>query len=128
MRCDRHGKLKTSEIMYAMLCSKQSDHECLNGDKNPKIFKQATMCIPVTKLDGRIYYRARTIDEMDGEETGIFRKNGIPISGYAIQHSGITPKEKIKEICKYKQQYIPNSNKSDLSFIIETSPLKCPAH
>ncbi|MXP74469.1 hypothetical protein GN277_03240 [Lachnospiraceae bacterium WCA-9-b2] len=47
-------------------------------------------------MDNGIYYRARIIDPADGENTGIIKENGIPISGYDDLHSGVAPASAIK--------------------------------
>lgn len=52
--------------------------------------------MPIKKIDKGIYYKARKIEQSDGKETGIIRKNNIPITGYNVECSGIAPPEKIK--------------------------------
>lgn len=87
-------KARTDMALFSLLNTKQFSFECLNGrkkEKNQELFQQAVMHIPITELDNDIYYRARIIDPNDGETTGIIRENGIPVSGYDDQHSGVAP-------------------------------------
>lgn len=53
--------------------------------------------MPITEISKGIYYRARIINDTDGENTGVIRKNGIPIRGYNSQYSGVAPIHKIKK-------------------------------
>ena len=81
-------KIRTDLALFSMLNVKQFSFESLNGEKkekNQELFQQAAMHIPITELDNGIYYRARIIDPADGENTGIIKENGIPISGYDDQ-------------------------------------------
>ena len=87
-------KIRTDIALFSLLNTKQFSFECLNGrkkEKNQELFQQAVMHIPITELNNGIYYRARIIDPDDGEDTGIIRENGIPVSGYDDQHSGVAP-------------------------------------
>ena len=87
-------KIKTDMALFSLLNAKQFSFESLNGqkkEKNQELFQQAIMHMPITELDNEIYYRARIINPDDGENTGIIRENGIPVSGYDEQHSGIAP-------------------------------------
>lgn len=45
----------------------------------------------------KVYYRARKINALDGEDKGIIRENGIPVTGYNAQYPGIAPPEEIKQ-------------------------------
>ena len=92
-------KIRTDLALFSMLNVKQFSFESLNGEKkkkNQELFQQAAMHIPITELDNGIYYRARIIDPADGENTGIIKENGIPISGYDDLHSGVAPASAIK--------------------------------
>lgn len=87
-------KIKTDMALFSLLNTKQFSFESLNGnkkEKNQELVEQAILYMPITELDNKIYYRARIIDPSDGENTGIFRENGIPVSGYDEQHSGVPP-------------------------------------
>lgn len=53
--------------------------------------------MPITEINNGIYYRARKINTFDGEDKGIIRENGIPITGYNVQNSGVAPSQKITE-------------------------------
>lgn len=67
---------------------------CLN---NALSIPDKVMYMPITEMDNGIYYRARIINDFDGEDTGIIRKKGIPVRGYDIQHSGVAPTHAIKQ-------------------------------
>lgn len=93
-------KMNTGEVLLANLNAMQYAFESQSGGKNSKnqeLFRQAAAYLPVTKMDKGSYYRARIIQDCDGEDKGIFRKNGVPISGYNSQYSGVAPESKIKE-------------------------------
>lgn len=66
-------------------------------EKNQELFQQIVMYLPIMEIDNGIYYRARKINDFDGEDTGIIRKNGIPVSGYNVQYSGIAPVQAIRQ-------------------------------
>lgn len=94
-------KINTGETLISWFNIKQFAFECFHGEKkeeNQKLFQQAIMYMPVVEIDKGIYYRARKIEDSDGENTGIIRNNnGIPISGYNVSYSGVAPKEAIKK-------------------------------
>lgn len=93
-------KMNTAEVLMAKLNINQFSFESLNGNAkkiNQEIFEQAALYMPVVELEQKLYYRARIINETDGEKAGIIRKNGIPITGYDVSHSGVAPADCIKE-------------------------------
>ncbi len=93
-------KIKTGMALFSLFNTKQFSFESLNGqkkEKNQELFEQAVMYMPITKLDNKIYYRARRIDPSDREDTGIIREDDIPITGYDEQHSGVPPVSAIKK-------------------------------
>lgn len=93
-------KMNTGEVLFSYLSVQQFSFESLKGKKkeqNQELFQQIVKYLPITEINNGIYYRARKIEENDGEDTGIIRKNGIPISGYNVQCSGVAPTDKIKE-------------------------------
>ncbi len=93
-------KIRTDMALLSLLNAKQFSFESSNGrkkEKNQELFHQAVRYIPTTELDKGIYYRARIIDPSDGENTGIIRENGIPVSGYDEQHSGVASVSAIKQ-------------------------------
>lgn len=93
-------KIKTGEALFTWLNIKQFSFESLNGgkkEKNKELFQQIVKYLPITEIGKDIYYRARKINDSDGEYAGIIRKNGIPITGYNIQYSGIAPVQAIKQ-------------------------------
>ena len=93
-------KVKTGEALFTMLNIKQFSFESLNSgkkEKNQELFQQMAMHMPITEITNGIYYRARKINDFDGEETGIIRENGIPVTGYNVQFSGIAPSQEIKQ-------------------------------
>lgn len=93
-------KIKTGEALFTWLNIKQFSFESLNGgkkEKNQELFQQIVKYLPITEIGNEIYYRARKINDSDGEDTGIVRKNGIPITGYNVQYSGIAPVQAIKQ-------------------------------
>lgn len=96
-------KINTGEAIISLQAIKQFTFECSHGkhkEKNQKLFEQAVNYMPITELDMRINYRARIILPNDAENTGIIRENGIPISGYNTEHSGVAP---IKNITKNRR-------------------------
>lgn len=93
-------KIKTGEALFALLNIEQFSFENLNGcpqEKNQELFQQIVKYMPITEIESKIYFRARIINDSDGEDTGIIRKNGIPISGYNSKYSGVAPIQAIKE-------------------------------
>lgn len=93
-------KIKTDEALFTLLNIKQFTFESINGEKkeiNQELFQQMSMYMPIMEIDNGIYYRARKINDFDGETTGIIRKNGIPISGYNNEYSGVAPVKAIKQ-------------------------------
>ena len=93
-------KINTNKAIVAMMNMKQFSFECLHGNPNAlnqEIMEQMAINLPVRKIGPDVYYRARIIDDKDGENMGIIREGGIPITGYDICHSGVAPKDKIKE-------------------------------
>ena len=91
-------EIKTEEALISWFHTKQFEFECLKGEKNKYIqdvYRQIVTHMPASKISKGIYYRARIIEQSDGEETGIIRKNNIPITGYNVQYSSIAPPEKI---------------------------------
>ena len=93
-------KVKTGEALFSLLNIEQFSFESLNGakkEKNQELFQQIVMYMPITEIENGIYYRARIINDFDGGDTGIIRKNGIPISGYNVQYSGVAPSHAIKQ-------------------------------
>lgn len=93
-------KIKTGEALFSLLNVEQFSFESLNGnkkEKNQELFQHLVMHIPITEIDNGIYYRARIINDFDREDTGIIRKNGIPISGYNDQYSGVAPTQAIRQ-------------------------------
>lgn len=93
-------KIRTDMVLFSLLNAKQFSFESLNDrkkEKNQELFQQVVMYIPITELENEIYYRARIINPTDGEATGIVRKDGIPVSGYDDQHSGVAPVSAIKK-------------------------------
>jgi len=93
-------KIKTGEALFTWLNIKQFSFESLNSgkkEKNQELFQQIVKYLPITEIGNEIYYRARKINDSDGEDTGIVRKNGIPITGYNVQYSGIAPVQAIKQ-------------------------------
>lgn len=93
-------KIRTDMALFSLLNAKQFSFESLNGRKkeeNQELFQQAVIYIPVTEIDNKIYYRARKINPDDGENTGIIKENGVPVSGYNEQYSGVAPVSAIKE-------------------------------
>ena len=93
-------KIRTDMALFSLLNAKQFSFESLNGgkkEKNQELFQKAVMYMPITELDNKIYYRSRIISPNDGENTGIVRKNGIPVSGYDDRHSGVAPVSAINE-------------------------------
>lgn len=93
-------KIKTGEALASWFHIKQFSFECLKGGKkeeNQKLFQQIVTHMPVIEINQGIYYRARIIQDSDGEDTGIVRRNGVPISGFNTQYSGVAPAKAIKE-------------------------------
>lgn len=93
-------KIKTGEALFTWLNIKQFSFESLNSgkkEKNQELFQQIVKYLPIAEIGNEIYYRARKINDSDGEDTGIVRKNGIPITGYNVQYSGIAPVQAIKQ-------------------------------
>lgn len=93
-------KVKTGEALLTMLNIKQFSFESLSGEKkekNQELFQQMAMHMPMTEITNGIYYRARKINDFDGENTGIIRENGIPVTGYNVQFSGIAPSQEVKQ-------------------------------
>lgn len=93
-------KIRTDMALFSLLNAKQFSFESFNGgkkEKNKELFQQVVMYIPITELDKKIYYRSRTINPDDGENTGVIWENGIPVSGYDDQHSGVAPVSAINE-------------------------------
>lgn len=93
-------KIKTGEALFTWLNIKQFSFESLNSgkkEKNQELFQQIVKYLPITEIGNEIYYRARKINDSDGEDTGIVRKNGIPITGYNVQYSSIAPVQEIKQ-------------------------------
>lgn len=93
-------EIRTGETIFSMLNVMQFVFEALDGRKkedNQKLFQELSEHMPVQKLKGGIYYRARIIKDSDGEDTGIIRENGIPITGYNVQYSGVAPIAAIKQ-------------------------------
>lgn len=93
-------KINTSEALFSILNIEQFSFECLNGgkkEKNQELFQKIVIHMPITEINKGIYYRARIINDIDGEDTGVVRKNGIPIRGYNSQYSGVAPIHKIKK-------------------------------
>lgn len=93
-------KMSTGEVLLSNLNAMQFAFESqIDGknEKNQKLFRQAAAYMPVTKLDEGIYYRTRIINDYDGEETGVIRNGGVPISGYNSQYSGVAPENKVNE-------------------------------
>lgn len=93
-------KINTGEALFAWMNMQQFSFECLHGNPhalNQEIMEQMAINLPVRKIGPDIYYRARIIDEKDGENVGITREGGIPITGYDVQHSGVAPKDIITE-------------------------------
>lgn len=91
-------EIKTEEALISWFHTKQFEFECFKGEKNEyiqDIFRQIAIHMPAKEINKGIYYRARVIKQSDGEETGIIRKNNIPVTGYNAQYSGIAPPEKI---------------------------------
>lgn len=87
-------KIRTDLALFTLLNTKQFSFESLNGRKksvNQELFQRAAMYIPIIELENKIYYRARIINPDDGEDTGIIRENGIPVTGYDDLHSGVAP-------------------------------------
>lgn len=82
-------KIKTREALASWFYIKQFSFECLKGGKkeeNQKLFQQIVTHMLVIEIDQGIYYRARIIQDADGEDTGIVRRNGVPVSGYNTQY------------------------------------------
>lgn len=93
-------KIDTGEALFAGLSAMQYAYESQTGRKNAKnqeLFRQAAIYMPMAKMNIGVYYRARIINDYDGEDTGIIRDNGIPISGYNSQYSGVAPENMVKE-------------------------------
>jgi hypothetical protein len=94
-------KMNTGEVLVAGFNAMQyafESHRDKGKAKNTELFRQAAIYMPVTKMDRGIYYRARIINDCDGEEAGIIRdNNGVPISGYNIQYSGVPCEDKVKK-------------------------------
>ena len=93
-------KIKTEEALFSLLNIKQFSFESLNGrkkEKNQELFQQIVVHMPITEINNGIYYRARKINALDREDKGIFRENGIPVTGYNVQYSGVAPSQKITE-------------------------------
>ncbi len=93
-------KIKTDTALFSLLNIKQFSFESLNGrkkEKNQELFQQAVMYMPISELNNEIYYRARIINPSDGKDTGVIRENGIPVSGYDDQHSGVAPASAITQ-------------------------------
>ncbi len=92
--------INTGEAIITLMNMQQFSFECLHGNPkalNQEIMEQMAINLPVKKMDPDVYYRARIIDDKDGENTGITREGGIPITGYDVNHSGVAPKDKITE-------------------------------
>ena len=73
-------KMNTAEVLMAKLNINQFSFESLNGNAkkiNQEIFEQAALYMPVAELEQKLYYRARIINDADGEKAGIIRENGI---------------------------------------------------
>ncbi len=93
-------KINTAEVLMTILNIKQFSYECLHGNPkevNQKIFELAAQHMPVTEINKGVYFRTRKIEDKDGEETGIIRKNGIPVTGYNVSYSSVAPIKYIKE-------------------------------
>lgn len=93
-------EIKTGEALFSLFNIKQFSFESLNGgkkEKNQELFQQVAMYMPMTEIHNGVYYRARKINDNDGEDTGIIREKGIPVSGYNDQYSGIAPVHAIKQ-------------------------------
>lgn len=93
-------KIKTDTALFSLLNIKPFSYESLNGrkkEKNQELFQQAVMYMPISELNNEIYYRARIINPSDGKDTGVIRENGIPVSGYDDQHSGVAPASAITQ-------------------------------
>lgn len=93
-------KIKSGEALVSWFNIEQFSFESLNGrktEKNQELFQRIAMYIPTMEIDCGVYYRARIINDFDGEDTGIFRENGIPVSGYNDQYSGVAPVQAIKK-------------------------------
>ena len=94
-------KMNTGEVLVAGFNAMQyafESHRDKGKAKNTELFRQAAIHMPVTKMDKGIYYRARIINDCDGEEAGIIRdNNGVPIRGYNMQYSGVPPEDKVRK-------------------------------
>ena len=93
-------KMNREEVIMTKLNIEQFKFESIHGnakETNQKIMKLMAHSFPVIGLNQGIYYRARIIKEADGEDTGIIRKQGVPITGYNISHSGVPPAKYITE-------------------------------
>lgn len=93
-------KINTGEALFTLLNIEQFSFESLNGypkEKNQELFQQIVNYMPLTEIKSGTYFRSRKINEHDGEDTGIIRKNGLPISGYNAKYSGVAPIQAIRE-------------------------------
>lgn len=93
-------KIPTIEAVFTNLKAMQYAFESGKGKKTPELqdlFRCVSNYLPVVSLRKGIFYRTRIIRDEDGEETGIIRKNGIPISGYNIQYSGVAPEKAVQD-------------------------------
>lgn len=93
-------KMNKAEVLMAKLNIEQFKYESIHGkvkEINQKIMKLMALNFPVVDLNQGIYYRARVIKDTDGEDTGIIRKCGAPITGYNIAYSGVPPAKYITE-------------------------------
>ena len=93
-------KMNTAEVLMTKLNIEQFKFESIHGNAkeiNQKIMKLMAYSFPVIGLNRGIYYRARIIKDADGEDTGIIRKHGVPITGYNISHSGVPPAKYVTE-------------------------------
>lgn len=88
------------KAIFSWMNTRQFSFECLHGNPNAlnqEIMEQMAINLPVREIGPAVYYRARIIDDKDGENTGIIYERGIPITGYDVCHSGVAPKDKITE-------------------------------
>ena len=87
-------KMNRAEVFMTKLNIDQFKYESIRGNAkeiNQKIMKLMALKFPVVCLNCGIYYRTRIIKDTDGEDTGIIRKHGVPITGHNISYSGVPP-------------------------------------
>lgn len=93
-------KIDTVDAVFSMLSAMQFRAESMDGRKkeeNQELFRKAVAYMPVIELKNGIYYRSRIIEPKHGKDEGIIRENGIPVTGFNDDNSGVPSEKYVKK-------------------------------